>query len=190
MSSIPEHQSIPIGNPQGPSETVISRSSHPIALIFHLLFKVIAFVVFLFGSSLQSYVLVFVICTLSLAFDFWTTKNVSGRLLVGLRWWSMEDKWVFESRPNYSPNSSDSFVFWSTMVGFTALWILFGFLYLLQFPWLVICVVAVLLNGSNLYGYYKCNNQKSSIFPSSNTLLGAKMFGMFSSQQNSASTAL
>lgn len=22
------------------------------------------------------------------AFDFWTVKNVTGRLLVGLRWWS------------------------------------------------------------------------------------------------------
>ncbi len=25
---------------------------------------------------------------LLLAFDFWTVKNVSGRLLVGLRWWN------------------------------------------------------------------------------------------------------
>lgn len=23
-----------------------------------------------------------------LAFDFWTVKNISGRLLVGLRWWN------------------------------------------------------------------------------------------------------
>ena len=47
--------------------------------------------------------LVFVVCVLLLAFDFWTVKNVSGRLLVGLRWWSdvAEDggtRWVFESR--------------------------------------------------------------------------------------------
>jgi hypothetical protein len=26
--------------------------------------------------------------TLLLAFDFWTVKNVTGRLLVGLRWWN------------------------------------------------------------------------------------------------------
>ena len=36
------------------------------------------------------------------AFDFWTVKNISGRFLVGLRWWNevQEDgseKWIFES---------------------------------------------------------------------------------------------
>ena len=40
---------------------------------------------------------------LLLAADFWTVKNVTGRLLVGLRWWNKvnEDgstEWVFESR--------------------------------------------------------------------------------------------
>ena len=34
--------------------------------------------------------------------DFWTVKNVTGRLLVNLRWWSEiddlgQEKWVFES---------------------------------------------------------------------------------------------
>lgn len=38
-----------------------------------------------------------------LVFDFWTVKNVSGRLLVGLRWWSENKEdgtttWLFESR--------------------------------------------------------------------------------------------
>jgi len=38
-----------------------------------------------------------------LAFDFWTVKNISGRLLVGLRWWNEinEDgtnSWLFESK--------------------------------------------------------------------------------------------
>jgi hypothetical protein len=35
--------------------------------------------------------------------DFWTVKNVTGRLLVGLRWWNYVDEegksiWVFENR--------------------------------------------------------------------------------------------
>jgi hypothetical protein len=39
-----------------------------------------------------------------LASDFWTVKNVTGRLLVGLRWWNNikddgENEWVFESIP-------------------------------------------------------------------------------------------
>ena len=40
---------------------------------------------------------------LLLAADFWTVKNITGRLLVGLRWWNKvnEDgstEWIFESR--------------------------------------------------------------------------------------------
>lgn len=36
------------------------------------------------------------------ALDFWTVKNVTGRLLVGLRWWNDFDQngrevWRFES---------------------------------------------------------------------------------------------
>ena len=47
-------------------------------------------------------VLLFVIIVLLLAFDFWTVKNVSGRLLCGLRWWNEtgpdgQSVWVFES---------------------------------------------------------------------------------------------
>lgn len=47
--------------------------------------------------------LIFVLCVLMLVFDFWTVKNVSGRLLVGLRWWSENKEdgtttWLFESR--------------------------------------------------------------------------------------------
>ncbi len=35
--------------------------------------------------------------------DFWTTKNIAGRILVGLRWWNevKEDGtevWIFESK--------------------------------------------------------------------------------------------
>jgi len=51
----------------------------------------------------SNYVISFVIITMFLAFDFWTVKNISGRLLVGLRWWNEinEDgtnSWLFESK--------------------------------------------------------------------------------------------
>ena len=51
----------------------------------------------------NNYVISFVVITMLLAFDFWTVKNISGRLLVGLRWWNEinEDgtnSWLFESK--------------------------------------------------------------------------------------------
>eukprot|EP00834_Sanchytrium_tribonematis_P005438 NODE_328_length_9539_cov_0.346716.p5 type:complete len:196 gc:universal NODE_328_length_9539_cov_0.346716:5781-5194(-) len=185
--SAPETHAIPIDQSQGPPESIISRSSHPIALLFHLAFKVAALFMFLFGYFVtgNNYIMVFVICILCLAFDFWTTKNVSGRLLVGLRWWSMEDQWIFESRPNYVANSSDSFLFWSSSLGFLLVWIILAFLYLLQFHWLVICAAAVMLQGSNLYGYYKCKNSKASFLPGG--MSGLRMFGAFAQAQAQSS---
>jgi hypothetical protein len=51
---------------------------------------------------IHNFVIQFVITLLLVALDFWTVKNVSGRLLVGLRWWNDinedgESVWHFES---------------------------------------------------------------------------------------------
>lgn len=55
------------------------------------------------------FVTTFVLCVLLLAFDFWTVKNVTGRLLVGLRWWNRirddgANEWIFESHPVREPD--------------------------------------------------------------------------------------
>lgn len=36
----------------------------------------------------DSFVIIFVVMVLLAALDFWVVKNVSGRILVGLRWWN------------------------------------------------------------------------------------------------------
>lgn len=62
-----------------------------------------AILTYMFGTWFSSsFVNIFVITVLLLAFDFWTVKNVTGRLMVGLRWWSevREDgstEWRFEA---------------------------------------------------------------------------------------------
>src|SRR5271169_1805961 len=66
-----------------------------------------------FLPGIMSSIFLFVIIVLLLAFDFWTVKNVSGRLLCGLRWWNEtgpdgESVWVFESAdvpPSPSPQT-------------------------------------------------------------------------------------
>ena len=42
--------------------------------------------------ALGSEILSFVIIIVFAAVDFWTVKNVTGRILVGLRWWSEIDE--------------------------------------------------------------------------------------------------
>ncbi|XP_028122048.1 uncharacterized protein LOC114319241 [Camellia sinensis] len=49
----------------------------------------------------SSFVIIFVVTVLLAALDFWVVKNVSGRILVGLRWWNEitdegESVWKFE----------------------------------------------------------------------------------------------
>jgi len=146
----------------------VRKSAHPAAVVFHLLFKTLALLVYIFsGMFTSNYILVAVITILLLAFDFWTVKNVTGRLLVGLRWWNYvkEDgstEWIFESLDSdelNEVNSNDSRVFW---VGLYAPVLVWGFLLLvdvLKFnvQWLVVVVAAISMNMANVVGYTKCS---------------------------------
>ena len=77
---------------------------HPVACFFHLAFRVAAIVVYILcGMTSAGFVLTFIIILLLLSLDFWIVKNISGRLLVGLRWWNKisengESTWIYESR--------------------------------------------------------------------------------------------
>lgn len=70
----------------------IAKAMHPIGCVFHMLFKSGAGLCFLFmGLFTNSSVKIFVFTMVLSCLDFWVTKNVTGRLLVGLRWWSGSD---------------------------------------------------------------------------------------------------
>ncbi|TPX64920.1 hypothetical protein SpCBS45565_g05561 [Spizellomyces sp. 'palustris'] len=147
----------------GASDNIFKQSSHPTALVFHLAFRTAAIVTYLFCSlATSSFVLPFIIIVLLLAFDFWTVKNVTGRLLVGLRWWNeiKEDgsnEWRFESRENRIVNATDSRVFWFSLYLAPALWALFAFISVFRsFMWLLVTIVAITMSMANVIGYTKC----------------------------------
>lgn len=55
------------------------------------------------GWFSDSFIASFVTVVLLLSMDFWTVKNITGRLMVGLRWWNYVDDdgkshWIFEAR--------------------------------------------------------------------------------------------
>jgi hypothetical protein len=76
---------------------------HPVTVFFHCAFKLAALLTYLFAYLFTgSYVISLILCIVFLSADFWTVKNVSGRLLVGLRWWNEvkddgSNEWIFES---------------------------------------------------------------------------------------------
>jgi hypothetical protein len=124
----------------------IPAQRHLTACFFHLFFKGSAIFVYLFCNLIfGSFVLAFVTSVLLLAFDFWTVKNITGRLLVGLRWWNEvksdgTNVWIFESNENRPIHSMDSFLFWSALYGFPCVWLFFAIaaFLTLQIQWLLI----------------------------------------------------
>jgi hypothetical protein len=63
-------------------------AGHPIACISTFAFKALAIIGYFFFGMIFSDVFVFITVTVLSGMDFWVVKNVTGRLLVGLRWWS------------------------------------------------------------------------------------------------------
>ena len=80
------------------------KPRHRMLLFWHIALKLVSLIVYL-GSGLfhLGYIMTFIIVVLFLSMDFWLTKNISGRLLAGLRWWHhVDDKtgkttWYYES---------------------------------------------------------------------------------------------
>ncbi|KAG1930030.1 Golgi apparatus membrane protein TVP23 A [Pimephales promelas] len=93
-------------------------------------------------------------------------ENVTGRLLVGLRWWNQVDEdgrsqWMFESRSEASKkvvSNSESRIFWFGLIVCPVFWGFFVFSSLLSFniKWLAVVIMGVVLQWANLYGYVRC----------------------------------
>lgn len=151
----------------GVVQNVLRQSSHPTVAIFHVAFKLSAIASYLIlGWFTKNFVIQFVSTVTLLAFDFWVVKNVTGRLLVGLRWWheAAEDgitqQWRFETiQDRENLNVTDGRIFWWSLYACPLVWILLGVVCVLKFnlSYLIMVLIALVLNGANIVGYYKCN---------------------------------
>ncbi|KAL5227533.1 hypothetical protein ABZP36_015798 [Zizania latifolia] len=83
-------------------QVVSENYANPKTCFFHVLFKAGALAFYILSALfVNNFVIIFVITVLLAALDFWVVKNVSGRILVGLRWWNEIDDegnsvWKFE----------------------------------------------------------------------------------------------
>ncbi|PBC33180.1 uncharacterized Golgi apparatus membrane protein-like protein CG5021 isoform X1 [Apis cerana] len=144
-----------------------NKLKHPYVTIFHLAFRISAIIAYMLcGWFSNSFITSFVVVVLLLSMDFWTVKNITGRLMVGLRWWNYVDDngkshWVFESRKGVQQNrinTTEARIFWLALILCPLLWSVFFVvaLFSLRFKWLLLVCIAIVLNGANLYGYVKC----------------------------------
>ncbi len=150
----------------------LTHAHNPKTVFFTIFFKGLAIFLFLFlgilGISDSS---IFIIVVLLNALDFWFVKNVSGRVLVGLRWWNevKEDGseiWMFESENEKKATSIDTTIFWMSLYITPCFWAVFSFLEMigLKFMWFLLCLISLILTFSNTFGYFKCSrDQKKKI---------------------------
>lgn len=159
-------------------------------MFFHVFFKALAILVYFFSAWFfsDSYVLTFVVVTILSAMDFWTVKNVSGRLLVGLRWWNHVDddgknNWRFESFEDQRYiHPKDSSFFWAALFGAPVAWGFLGFAAFVtfKFMWGLLTCVALGTSVVNVVGYVQCKKdarKKLSALGGSVMLKGMEMWG-------------
>ena len=138
---------------------------HPISVFFHFAFKIGALFSYIFLSLFVDYFsLVFILVILFLAADLWTVKNVTGRLLVGLRFWNEirddgTNEWIYESLEDKRKiSTTEVLIFWVGLLGFPFIWILLGIISIFEIsPTSVfLVIIAFILSLPNIYGYLKC----------------------------------
>jgi hypothetical protein len=140
---------------------------HPVTVVAHLLFKIGALVTYLTGSLAfpkESFVIPFIVTVIFIALDFWVTKNISGRLLVGLRWWNEvkpdgSNEWIFESLEKTAiTNPTETKVFWGSVFILPIAW--FAFLlkqiFTFSWDWGILCAIGLSMAAANVTGYIKC----------------------------------
>merc|ERR1711971_200954 len=112
------------------------RIKHPVVTFFHLLFRTLAIIAYLLCSWFsEGFIGSFVTIILLLSLDFWTVKNITGRIMAGLRWWnyindSGESVWVFESSSEEAQikfSKAEIQIFWAGLVASPVLWALLFF---------------------------------------------------------------
>ncbi len=144
----------------------LKNSSHPIICLFTVLFKVLSLLSFLILEKLTKKKSVIYLATILFgSADFWVTKNLSGRLLVGLRWWNEvkengEEVWIFESKNEKKEATSDKSVFWICLYLTPIVWFILIIFNIFQPARFIIGLICLIFTGTNLYGYFKCSKDQ------------------------------
>ena len=179
-SSNPQRDSIDFTN-------FLQHAANPGIVLFTLLFKTLAVISFLIlGIFGVSDALIFIIVVILNAFDFWFVKNVSGRILVGLRWWNEvkddgTEVWIFESDHEKRATSIDTTLFWTSLYITPCFWGVFLIIELigLSLMWFLVCLISFVLTFSNTVGYYKCSGEQKKKISNFLAEKGQKGFSTF-----------
>ncbi|KAE9417748.1 hypothetical protein Angca_008408, partial [Angiostrongylus cantonensis] len=147
----------------------------PTIVVAHVAFKGAALAYYFLANWLSSsFIVQFLIILTLLSMDFWTVKNITGRLLVGLRWWNFVDEngnnhWKFESAKDQSRFcTADRRAFWFGLVLGPILWLFFvtTAFFTFKWEWMIVALLGLSMNSANLYGYLRCRWADTNQFTS------------------------
>lgn len=180
------------------------KFNHPMAALFHIIFKFLAISFYLFGGIFgQDFMSTFVAVVLLISMDFWVVKNVTGRLLAGLRWSNYIDDegnshWLFEDKRKATSNSkdqlssfqdeikgntdsADSSIFWAGLIVAPLFWVLLmmASIFRLNIQCFMLVSLALILSITNLYGYIRCRLGTSDIKSSVTQFVAKQVFYNF-----------
>lgn len=146
-------------------EFKITKPENSCACFWHITFKIGSVFCYLFLSLFtDDDIVVFISVLFCIVFDFWVTKNLTGRYLVGLRWWSFinddnETEWVYESKKyDLVIDKTDYVIFWYGQYMISCFWPIMTVIKLIGLDafWGQLCVIGSSLNVTNTLAYYKC----------------------------------
>uniref|UniRef100_A0A0N5B4P1 Golgi apparatus membrane protein TVP23 homolog n=1 Tax=Strongyloides papillosus TaxID=174720 RepID=A0A0N5B4P1_STREA len=141
------------------------KLKHPWVSLAHVICRISPILFYVFSNLLEAgFIIQMVTFLILITIDFWVVKNISGRLLVGLRWWAQTDdegktKWVYEQAENmaiYDPIEGK--IFWGVLFLAPFIW---GFFVIVDFftfkwVWMILAGMGFVMTSINAYGYIKC----------------------------------
>uniref|UniRef100_A0A5S6Q2I7 Golgi apparatus membrane protein TVP23 homolog n=1 Tax=Trichuris muris TaxID=70415 RepID=A0A5S6Q2I7_TRIMR len=160
-----QQTTVPIGDDEIPLLQQEKQYANTIVLVFHFLFRSIALALYIIGGwVIDGFIATFLLIVVVESLDFWVVKNVTGRKLVGLRWWNYvddegKDHWRYESSQTQGKvNAVQPQLFWTGLVVFPIIWcVLIALAFIsLNWNWMVVSIFCAVMTGSNLFGYLRC----------------------------------
>lgn len=111
----------------------------------------------------DQYLSTFIIITLLISADFWMTKNIAGRQLAALRWYTktsedFQEKWCFESSQIRVPSSFNVLVFWVGQFIPIFFWLSIVFINVVTLSafWVFLAIFSLVLIGANFILFLEC----------------------------------
>lgn len=142
----------------------LKKSAHPCLITCDIIFKTSPIVLYFIAAILpNSLVIRLTTITIISSIDFWFTKNILGRTLVGLRWGRIvhedgKEEFIYETKRNENKNNAvDSKFFWGLLGICFLIWFVLLFFNILNLTNLMIILIPLCLIGFNLYSFYKCS---------------------------------